>query len=117
MIYLNEIKRSTNIQGFHKVLLLFKKFITKALDEISYTDLFYIKLVFIEVFIQTKIFCFRCMCLVNVFAKWLLLKRRHNVYSGLLRQNRMFRLSENTELSMEKIYHHVLQFIDGTRNL
>ena len=60
------------------------------------------------------------MCLINVlinFAKWLLLKRRHNVYPGLLRQNRMFRLSENTELSMEEIHHQVLQFIDGTRNL
>ena len=45
------------------------------------------------------------------------LKRRHNVYPGLLRQNRMFRLSENTELSMEEIHYHVFQFIDGTRNL
>ena len=36
---------------------------------------------------------------------------------GLLRQNRMFRLSENIELSIEEIDHHVLQFIDGTRNL
>ena len=34
-----------------------------------------------------------------------------------LRQNQMFRLSKNTELSMEEIHHHVLQFIDGTRNL
>ena len=37
--------------------------------------------------------------------------------SGLLRQNRMFRFNENTELSLEEIYHHVLQFIGGTRNL
>ena len=43
--------------------------------------------------------------------------RRHNVYLDLLRQNRMFRVSKNTELSMEEIHHHVPQFIDGTRNL
>ena len=40
-----------------------------------------------------------------------------NVYRGLLKQNLMFRLSEGTGLSMEKIQHHVLQFVDGTRNL
>ena len=30
------------VQGVYKVLLQFKKFITKAVDEISYIDLFYI---------------------------------------------------------------------------
>ena len=28
-----------------------------------------------------------------------------------------FRLSEGTGLRMEKIHHHVLQFVDDTRNL
>ena len=32
--------------------------------------------------------------------------RRHNVYPDLLRQNRMFRVSKNTELSIEEIHHH-----------
>ena len=40
-----------------------------------------------------------------------------DVYPGLLKQNRMFRLGEGTGLSIEKIHHHVLQFVDGTRNL
>ena len=40
-----------------------------------------------------------------------------NVYPDSLKQNRTFRLSEGTELSMEKIHQHVLQFVDGTRNL
>ena len=48
---------------------------------------------------------------------WLLFKRRHNVYPGSLKQNRTFRLSEGAGLRMEMIHHHVLQFVDGTRNL
>ena len=32
--------------------------------------------------------------------KWLLLKRRHSVYHGLLKPNRICRLSETSELSM-----------------
>ena len=44
-------------------------------------------------------------------------QEKHKVYPGLLRQNRIFRLSENIELSVEEIYHHVLHFIDDTRNL
>ena len=39
------------------------------------------------------------------------------MYAGLLKQNRTFRLSEGTRLSMENIHHHVHQFVDGTRNL
>ena len=39
------------------------------------------------------------------------------MYPSLLKQNRMFRLSEGTGLSMEKINLHVFQFVDGTRNL
>ena len=35
-------------------------------------------------------------------------QEKTHVYPGLLRQNRMFRLGENTELSMEEIHHHVL---------
>ena len=49
--------------------------------------------------------------------KWLLLKKKRNVYLGSLRQNQMFRLSETTEVSMEETHHHVLQFVYGTRNL
>ena len=49
----------------------------------------------------------------------LLLKRKPmpNAYPGSLKRNRTCRLSEGTELSIEKIHHHVLQFVDGTRNL
>ena len=36
---------------------------------------------------------------------------------GSLRRNQMFRPSETTEVSMEETYHHVLQFVYGTRNL
>ena len=80
------------------------------------------ELVFIKVFIQTKIFCFRLnfMCLINVLINICKMTTPHekaHVYPGLLRQNWMFRLSKNTELSMEEIDHQVLQFIDGTRNL
>ena len=39
------------------------------------------------------------------------------MYPGSLKQNLTFRLSEGIELSMEKILHQVLQFVDGTRNL
>ena len=49
--------------------------------------------------------------------KWLLLKRRHSVYHGLLKPNRICRLSETSELSMEDIHRHVHQFVHGTRNL
>ena len=65
---------------------------------------------FIKVFIQTKILCFRLNCYVfNLAHNYpLLCKRRHNLYSDLLRQNWMFRLSENSELRMEEIHHHVL---------
>ena len=39
-----------------------------------------------------------------------------NVYPGFLKQNRMFRLSEGTELIVEEIHHHVFKFLSGTRN-
>jgi len=42
--------------------------------------------------------------------KWLLLKKKRNVYPGSLRQNQMFRPRETTEVSMEETHHHVLQF-------
>ncbi|XP_037795537.1 uncharacterized protein LOC119590850 [Penaeus monodon] len=44
-------------------------------------------------------------------------QEKDNVYHGLLKQNRMFRLNETTELSMEEIHHPVLPFVRGTRNL
>ena len=53
------------------------------------------------------------VCVKQTLIKWLLLKRRRNVYPGSLKQNRTFRLSEGTGLRMEKIHHHVLQFVDG----
>ena len=55
---------------------------------------------------------------MNVLNKFLL-----NGYSSregimcILEQNWTFRLSKGTGLRMEKIHHHVLQFVDGTRNL
>ena len=49
------------------------------------------------------------MCFMNVLNKPLL-----NGYPGSLKQNWTFRLSKGTGLRMEKIHHHVLQFIDGT---
>ena len=77
---------------------------------------------FIKVFSQTKILCFRLnfICLINVLlnpCKIATLQEKTQCVSGLLRQNRMFRLSKNTELSMEEIHHHVLQFINGAKNL
>jgi len=36
------------------------------------------------------------------------------VRHGLLRQNLMCRLSETTQLSMETIHQHALQFVHGT---
>ena len=41
----------------------------------------------------------------------------HKVYPGSLKQYWTFRLSEGSGVSTEKIHHHVLQFLDGTRNL
>ena len=39
------------------------------------------------------------------------------MYPGLLRQIRICRLSETTEKSMNGIYDHVLQLVQGTKNL
>ncbi|KAK9299241.1 hypothetical protein QLX08_007686 [Tetragonisca angustula] len=49
--------------------------------------------------------------------KWLLLERRHSVRHGLLKPNRICRLDETSEPSMEEIHRHVHQFVHGTRNL
>ena len=61
------------------------------------------------------------MCFMNVLnkplIKWLLINKRHNVYPGSLKQNWTFRFSEDTGRSMEKNHHHVLQFVDGIKNL
>ena len=56
-------------------------------------------------------------CVKQTLVKRLLFKRRHNVYPGSMKQNRTFRLKEATGLSLEKIHHHILQFVYGTRNL
>lgn len=44
------------------------------------------------------------------------LNSRHNVYRGLLKQNRICRVSETLQLSVEEIHRHAHQFVDGTRN-
>ena len=49
--------------------------------------------------------------------EWLHLERRRSVYHGLLKPNRICRLSETSELSVEEIHRHVHQFVHGTRNL
>ena len=49
--------------------------------------------------------------------KWLNLKRIHSVYHSLLKPNRICRLGETSERSMEEIHRHVHQFVHGTRNL
>ena len=36
---------------------------------------------------------------------------------GLLKSNRICRLSETQELSMEEIHRHVQEFVHGARNL
>ena len=40
-------------------------------------------------------------------AKWPLLERRHSVYHGLLKPNRICRLGETSEPSMKEIHRHV----------
>ena len=60
------------------------------------------------------------MCFMNVLNKPLFIvtpQEKAQLYPGSLKQSRTFRLSEDTGLSTEKINHHVLQFVDGTRNL
>ena len=47
---------------------------------------------------------------------WPLLERRHSVCHGLLKPNRICRLSETSEPSMEEIHSHDHQFVHGTRN-
>ena len=44
-------------------------------------------------------------------------KRRDSVYHGLLKPNRIYRLSETSELSIEEIHSLVHQFVHDTRNL
>ena len=63
------------------------------------------------------------MCFMKVLNKTLIYGNSSregpmpNVYPGSLKQNRTFRLSKDTGLSMEKVHHHVVQFVDGSRNL
>ena len=49
-------KYTVRIQGVHKVLLQFKKFITKAVDEISYIDLFFINQCLLKFLFKLKFF-------------------------------------------------------------
>ena len=56
-------------------------------------------------------------CVKQTLIKWLLLKRRHDVYPGSLKQNRTLRLSKGTGLRMETIYRQSLQFLDSKGNL
>ena len=48
--------RRKDIQGVHKVFRQFKKFITKAVDKISYIDLFYINQCLLKFLVKLK-FC------------------------------------------------------------
>ena len=63
------------------------------------------------------------MCFMKVLNKTLIYGNSSregpmpNVYPGSLKQNWTSRLRENAELNTEKIHHHVVQFVDGTRNL
>ena len=46
----------SNIQGVHKVFRQFKKFIAKAVDEISYINLFYINQCLLKFLVKLKFF-------------------------------------------------------------
>ena len=57
------------------------------------------------------------MCFMNVLNKPLLngYSSREGIMCILVHPT--FRLSKGTGLRMENIHHHLLQFVDGTRNL
>ena len=60
------------------------------------------------------------MCFMNVLDKPLFMvtpQEKAQCVSWFIKTKSMFRPSEDTGLSTEKIQHHVLQFIDSTRNL
>ena len=60
------------------------------------------------------------MCVMNVLNKPLFMvtpEEKAQCVSWLIKTKSTFRLSEDTGLSMEKIRHYVLQFVNGTRNL
>ena len=97
----------------------------KSIIKISLPGWFYFDQCCLKFLFQIK-FCVLHMifiCFMNVLNKPLLngYSSREgptaNVYPGLLKQNWIFSLSEGTGLSMKKIHHHALQFVDGTRNL
>ena len=48
--------KKSKIQGVHKLLLQFKKLMTKAVDEISYIDLFFINQCLLKFLFKLKIF-------------------------------------------------------------
>ena len=79
----------------HKVSLQFQKFIAKAADEISSSDLSYVLGLDCIVLLMNKIL------LNEPFTKWPLLERRYSVYHGLLKPNRIY---ETFELSMKGIH-------------
>ena len=72
--------------------------------------------VVIKVFITLRFRLINKILLNELITEWLLLKRRHSVYHGLLKPNQICRLSETSELSIEEIHRHVYQFVHGTRN-
>ena len=55
------------------------------------------------------------ICLINVLSEMATPQEKAQSASWFIEKNRMFKLSESTEASMEKIHHHVLHFVDGTR--
>ena len=73
--------------------------------------------VVIKVFITLHFRLMNKILLNELITKWLLLKKTHSMYHGLLKPNRIYRFSETSELSMEEIHRHVYQFVHGTRNL
>ena len=88
----------------------------------SYIDFFDINQCLLKFLVKLK-FCVSdeiFMCLINLLinpCKMATPQEKTQCVSWFIKTNRMFRLSEYTELSMEEIHHHVLQFIDGTRIL
>ena len=76
-------------------------------------------LVVIKVFITLHFFTLLTnkILLNEPFAKWLLVKRRHNVHHGLLKPNRICSRGETSELSVREIHRRVHRFVHGARNL
>ncbi|KAF3425105.1 hypothetical protein E2986_12817, partial [Frieseomelitta varia] len=81
----------------YKVSLQFQKFITKVIEEISSSDLFYIFSNYQDFYhIAFHILLMNKILLNELLKKWLLFKRRHSVCHDLLKPTRICRLSETS---------------------